>query len=160
MLVIWNFRMSAKLAILCDYAEEGWPSMDLVAQMLGRELREHHAQEFDVAMLRPEFKWRFRRLPIKSAPMLDRLINRMRDYPKWLSKRAGEFDLFHLADHSYSQLLHVLPADRTGVFCDDLDTFRCLLEPQAEPRPKWFRAMALRILQGVQKARVVFHATG
>ena len=72
---------------------------------------------------------------------------------------AGEFDLFHIADHSYSQLVHVLPPDRTGVFCHDLDTFRCLLDPSSEPRPKWFRSMTLRILQGMQKARVVFYST-
>src|SRR5207248_5412662 len=29
----------------------------------------------------------------------------------------------------------------------------------SDPRPRWFRAMARRILEGMQKARVVFHAT-
>ena len=43
----------SKLAILCDYAEERWPSMDLVAQMLAEQLRQNHAQEFDVTMLQP-----------------------------------------------------------------------------------------------------------
>jgi glycosyltransferase involved in cell wall biosynthesis len=60
-------------------------------------------------------------------------------------------------DHSYAQLVHVLPPERTGVFCHDLDTFRCLLEPASAPRPKWFRAMARRTLRGLQKAAVVFH---
>lgn len=148
-----------KLAILCDYAEENWPSMDLVAQMLTEQLREHHAHQFDVALLRPPFKRRFGWMPFASAPMVDRLINRLRDYPRWLGKRIDQFDLFHLADHSYSQLVHVLPAERTGVFCHDLDTFRCLLDPASDPRPKLFRAMARRILDGMQKARIVFHAT-
>src|SRR5689334_11119088 len=115
--------------------------MDLVAEMLARQLRANHADEFDVTTLQPVFKRRFSRLPIvgsrNSVEMLDRLVNRLRDYPKWLSERAGDFDLFHLADHSYSQLLHVLPAERVGVFCHDLDTFRCILEPKAEPRPFW-----------------------
>ena len=46
-------------------------------------------------------------------------------------------------------------AERTVVTCHDLDTFRCLLEPSREPRPRWFRAMARRILTGFQKAAVV-----
>jgi glycosyltransferase involved in cell wall biosynthesis len=71
----------------------------------------------------------------------------------------GAFDLFHLCDHSYSHLVHGLPADRTGVFCHDLDTFRCLLQPEADRRPRWFRAMAKHILKGMQKAAVVFHTT-
>ena len=70
---------------------------------------------------------------------------------------AGDFDLFHVVDHTYAQLVHALPADRTGVYCHDLDAFRCLLEPAADPRPRWFRALARRILTGMQKAAVVFH---
>jgi glycosyltransferase involved in cell wall biosynthesis len=49
----------------------------------------------------------------------------------------------------------VLPADRTVVTCHDLDTFRCLLEPEREPRPRWFRAMAQRVLSGFQQAAMV-----
>jgi glycosyltransferase involved in cell wall biosynthesis len=149
--------MTPKLAILCDYAEENWPSMDLVAEMLSAQLRTDYADQFDATPLRPAFK---RRLSSLGAPLIaDRLINRMYDYPTWLKQRADQFDLFHIADHSYSQLVHALPAERTGVFCHDLDTFRCLLEPDLVPRPRWFREMARRILEGMQKARVVFHST-
>ena len=55
-------------------------------------------------------------------------------------------------DHSYSQLIHDLPAGRTVVTCHDLDTFVCVLEPERQPRPRWFRAMTERILNGFQKA--------
>jgi len=54
-------------------------------------------------------------------------------------------------------LLHELPTGRAGAFCHDLDAFRCLLEPNRERRPRWFRALARRILAGLQKAAVVFH---
>jgi glycosyltransferase involved in cell wall biosynthesis len=89
----------------------------------------------------------------------DRLLNRFWDYPRYLRRHVTEFDWFHVADHSYAQLVHELPAERTGVYCHDLDSFRCLLEPQSEPRPRWFRAMSRRILHGLQKAAVVFHST-
>ncbi len=42
--------------------------------------------------------------------------------------------------------------DRTVVTCHDLDTFRCVLEPERQPRPRWFRAMTERILSGFRKA--------
>src|SRR5207344_1409063 len=100
--------------------------------------------EFEVTTLQPPFK---RRVSWSGhGQNMDRLINRLWEYPRWLGKRIDQYDLFHVADHSYSQLIHVLPADRTGVFCHDLDTFRCLLDPKSDPRPRWFRAMARRIL--------------
>jgi glycosyltransferase involved in cell wall biosynthesis len=165
------------LAILCDYAEEDWPSMEVVADGLIRGLERFHGSppgkknELPIAgpavqpvRVCPGFRRRLMRLPglggRGAARNADRLINRMWDYPRHARRRvAGRFDLYHLADHSYSQLLHVLPAERAGVFCHDLDTFRCLLEPHLEPRPRWFRAMASHILRGMQKAAVVFYST-
>ena len=48
-----------------------------------------------------------------------------------------------------------MPEGRAVVTCHDLDTFRCLLEPDREPRPHWFRAMAGRILDGFRHAGAV-----
>ena len=48
-----------------------------------------------------------------------------------------------------------MPPGKAIVTCHDLDTFRCLLEPHLEPRPRWFRAMAGRILSGFRKAAAV-----
>src|SRR5262249_41384900 len=62
------------------------------------------------------------------------------------------FDLFHIIDHSYSHLAHLLPAGRVVVTCHDLQTFRCLLNPAREPRSWAFRLMTERILNGLQKA--------
>lgn len=45
------------------------------------------------------------------------------------------------------------------MFCHDLDTFRCLIEPRQDPRPRWFREMARHVLRGLQKAAVVFYLT-
>jgi len=152
--------MPKRLAILADYAEENWPSMDLVAEMLARELRIDPSLGLQAEQVRPEFVRRASALSRgRFARSVDRLLNRMRDYPQFASKERDRFDLFHVCDHSYSQLLHALPAGRTGVFCHDLDTFRCILEPNVEPRPRWFRAITRRILSGMQKAAIVFHST-
>jgi glycosyltransferase involved in cell wall biosynthesis len=149
------------LALLPDYPEERWPSMDLCAEMLQARL----ADTLGVAVTRliPPFHRRFTRLPFarhRAASFnFDRLLNRFVDYPRHLRRLRGDFDAYHLCDHSYSQLLHELPTNRCGVFCHDLDTFRCLLLPKLEPRPGWFRRMVRRTLDGFRKAAVVFHST-
>jgi glycosyltransferase involved in cell wall biosynthesis len=144
-----------RAAVICDFLEEKWPSMDLNGDLLYQFLAQDHAPDIAATQVRPEFRRRLTRLPLLNGKLgwnVDRLANRFLDYPRWLGGRLDRFDLFHLVDHSYSQLVHSLPAPRTIVTCHDLDTFRCLLEPQAEPRPHWFQAMARRILEGFQKA--------
>jgi glycosyltransferase involved in cell wall biosynthesis len=149
-----------KLAILADYREENWPSMDLAAEMLTRELQAGFGQQIDARQVCPEYRRRASRIVnAQAARNADRLFNRLRDYPRFAATIRDDFDLFHVVDHSYSQLLHSLPAERTGVYCHDLDTFRCILLPDAEPRPRWFRAMTRHILRGFQKAAIVFHST-
>jgi glycosyltransferase involved in cell wall biosynthesis len=152
-----------RLAIIPDYREEDWPSMDLCADMLTKYLQEEHNTTFDVQSICPPFSWRLKRIPKLGekgfAYNSDRLLNRFWDYPQYLKKKVNEFDLFHVSDHSYAQLVHVLPPERTGVFCHDIDAFRSLIEPTIEPRPAWYRAMSKRILTGLQKAAVVFYTT-
>ncbi len=89
----------------------------------------------------------------------DRLLNRWWTYPRFIRRYCQQYELFHVVDHSYAFLVHQLPSDRSGVFCHDLDAFRCLTQPDLEPRPWWFRKMAERILSGLQQAAVVFHST-
>jgi glycosyltransferase involved in cell wall biosynthesis len=144
-----------RVAVICDFLEEKWPSMDLNGDLLYQFLVKDHAPGIAATQVRPEFQQRLTRLALLGGKLgwnVDRLANRFVDYPRWLRGQVERFDLFHLVDHSYSQLVHSLPSQRTIVTCHDLDTFRCLLEPQAEPRPRWFRAMSRNILQGFQKA--------
>ena len=51
--------------------------------------------------------------------------------------------------------MNVLPPGRAVVTCHDLDTFRCLLEPDKEPRPAWFCSLIKRTLKGLQNAAAV-----
>lgn len=135
--------------------------MDLCAEMLQKHLE--CCPDLDLANPRPAFRPRFTRLPVVgrrgAAFNLDRLLNRFVDYPRHLRRHSTSFDCYHVCDHSYSQLLHELPSARRGVFCHDLDTFRCLLQPAREPRPGWFRRMMRRTLDGFRKADLVFHST-
>ena len=139
-----------RVAIVCDLLEENWPSMELIADMLFEHL------DSSAARLRPPMRPHVTRLPFLGRQVMsynaDRLVNRFVDYPRWLRRQASDFDLFHVVDHSYAQLVHYLPPQRTVVTCHDLDTFRCLLDPERERRPGWFRAMTGKILSGLKKA--------
>jgi glycosyltransferase involved in cell wall biosynthesis len=143
-----------RVAVLADMVEERWPSMDLVAEMLVQHLAQEHADTVSAQLIRPPMRrrfsadgtardWRF---------AADRLMNRFGDYPRLVRRLHSQFDVFHVVDHSYAQLVHALPAERTLVTCHDLDTFRAVLEPEAERRSPAFRLMTQRILSGLRRA--------
>jgi glycosyltransferase involved in cell wall biosynthesis len=146
--------MKPRLAILSDFPEERWPSMDLAAQMLYAQLNAAHQDAWQCQQVVPLFA-RYTHCWSNA----DRLLNRHWNYPRYAQKIAGNFDLFHVCDHSYAHLVNVLPAQRSGVFCHDLDAFACLIDPASSPRPWWFRKLARRTLAGMQKAAVVFYTT-
>ncbi len=152
-----------RLGVVPDFREEEWLSMNLVADRLLEEIGAGHAGDVRVGSLCPPYRKRFARLPFlgagRTAINADRMLNRMRVYPQHLRMVARSFDCFHVCDHAYSNVVHALPAERTGVFCHDLDTFGCLLQPEKERRPGWFKAMMRRVLSGMEKAAVVFHTT-
>jgi len=83
------------------------------------------------------------------------LFNRFFTYAIWLFGKRGKFDLFHIVDHSYSQLIHVLDSRRVLVTCHDLDTFRCLLNPEEIPSSFVFRGMTHHVLSGFRKSQRV-----
>jgi glycosyltransferase involved in cell wall biosynthesis len=145
---------TTRVAVVCDLREENWHSMNLVADALIEGLESAHAEQFTAARVCPPLRRRFSRAGESSGRRFnaDRLFNRFWNYPRHVARRRDEFDLFHVVDHSYAQLVHQLPAERTIVTCHDLDTFRCLLEPEAEPRSRAFKAMTRRVLEGLRKA--------
>jgi glycosyltransferase involved in cell wall biosynthesis len=142
-----------RVALVADFLEEGWPSMDLVADMLLDRLAREHADAIDATLVRPALKRRLSRLSGEGrACGLDRIAGRMWDYPRTARALRDRFDIYHVVDHSYAHLVHELPASRTVVTCHDVDTFRSVIEPDREPRSALFRAMTRRILGGLQKA--------
>lgn len=152
-----------RLAVICNYLEENWQSMDLCAEMLLNHLQSEHSSSLEAIQIRSTFTWRFGKMPWlgkkRATYNADRLLNRFWDYPDYLSHQVADFDLFHVCDQSYAQLVHVLPPEQTGVFCHDLDAFRSLFQPEKEPRPAWYKAMSKRILRGLQSSAVVFYST-
>lgn len=154
---------ATRVAILCDLREEEWPSMDLVADMLLNHLQSDYPGAIEATRICPPMRRQFSRVdPTSNGHQksdlkgkrfnADRVLNRFWDYPRYVRQLRSQFDLFHLVDHSYGQLVHELPAERTIVTCHDLDTFQCLLNPDQEPRSFAFRKMMGRTLSGFRKA--------
>jgi glycosyltransferase involved in cell wall biosynthesis len=145
-----------RVAIIADYAEEEWPSMDLVADMLFTSLEREHADTIHAELVRPRMPRRLTHLPPSIAGRIgfgiDRAVARQWDYPRTLREFAGRFDVYHVVDHTYAHLVHGLPAEQCVVTCHDVDAFRSILQPEDEHRSPPFRWMSRRILDGLMKA--------
>jgi glycosyltransferase involved in cell wall biosynthesis len=146
------------LAVVSDLIEENWPSMDLVGDILLECLQAAEFKGINATRVRPAMLRRLTATPFRFSRLgfnLDRVLNRFWDYPKFLRRYSRDTDVFHVIDHSYAQLVLELPADRTLVTCHDIDTFRCLVEPESDPRSAPYRAMVRRTLRGLQRAALV-----
>jgi glycosyltransferase involved in cell wall biosynthesis len=147
-----------RLAVISDFSEENWPSMDILADELVE--RASGVPGLDVRCIRPRMPAPFKRLMNSRAPSgfvhnLDRVSGRYLEYSARILRERARFDRFHLVDHSYAHLALFLPGRRTGVFCHDIDAFRPLYERKAEG---WRRALAATLLAGLKRANVVFHS--
>lgn len=147
-----------RLAVVRDFRAEGWPSMDLCADQLLANLPGGVVTE-DVE---PAFRRFASRLPFarRAGFNADRVLNRHIFLPRVVRRAARRADFVHVVDHSYAHVVVAVPPGRAGVYCHDLDAFRSLFEPEAEQRPRWFRWLARRTLDGLKAAAVVFHNSG
>jgi glycosyltransferase involved in cell wall biosynthesis len=146
---------SRSVGVICDFADENWPSMDWAAELL---LRTADGNRFTANAIAPVMRRRLSRLPgmrgSRRAFNLDRLLARYRDYPPWLRAQNYRLDLFHIADHSYAHLALALPAERTIVTCHDVVAFLPLLgEGYSTAMPLRLIRQTLRGLQAA--ARVI-----
>ena len=144
-----------RVGIVCDLAEERWTSMDLIADMLLTQLRTASNGRVVPTRLQPAMRSRCTSLPVVGASsralLIDRLLARMWDYPKWLRRRAADFAVFHIVDHSYAHLSRVLPPGRTVVTCHDVDAIHAAIPNGRGPfNPE--RLLAQRVLDGLAGA--------
>ena len=145
-----------RVAVCADFREEAWPSMDRVANELLGAIAAEHATTIEATAICPPFSRRATRLSTgPTALNIDRGLNRLVDYPRHVGGLASSYDVFHVVDHSYSQLVYRLPPDRSVVTCHDLDTFRSVIAPMEEPRSPLFKAMTRHILEGLRRAACI-----
>src|SRR6266481_5481813 len=108
-----------RVAVIADFLEEGWPSMDCVAESLADCLRADPRRELSAELVRPRFVGSSLRNRASGGHAFAgaRLFNRFAVYPSWLARNRNRFDVFHITDHSYSHLIRRLPEDRCVVTC-------------------------------------------
>ena len=144
-----------RVGVVCDLREEGWHSMDLVADMLLDMLPSASAGRIEATRLRPPMIRRWTRLPVvgagSRARLGDRLTGRLWDYPRWLRPQRAGFDVFHIVDHSYAHLIRALPAERTIVTCNDTDAFDAARDGRTS-RLDPARLLAEHVLDGISRA--------
>jgi glycosyltransferase involved in cell wall biosynthesis len=143
------------ITVLPVFREEGWHSMDLCSDMLVK----HVPQDATLEVGLPKFKKILGYLSFKKSKNFDRWYNRWRVYPYHVQRLASNSKYFHIVDHSYAHLVNYLPEGRVGVYCHDLDAFKCILNPDQEFRPQWFKKMMGGVFDGLKKARIIFCST-
>jgi glycosyltransferase involved in cell wall biosynthesis len=143
------------LGIVADLLDERWPSMDLMADMLMAHTGRNGAR-VTPSLIRPSFS---SRLPLigrgtgDTPATAQRIAHRFWSYPRWLRRNAAA-DLYHIVDHSYAHLAHVLPADRVVITCHDVDAFRALM-PVGDSESTLPRVFVKRVLTGLQRAAAI-----
>ncbi len=140
-----------RVAILCDFREENWPSMDLVGDMLTERLACEHHSRILAEQIVPRMSQPFGSRRAGSLKNAHRVVGRFRTYPQEVRKLRHRFDLFHIVDHSYAHLALELPRERVIITCHDLDAFAALL-PGLRSRGLFQRTIAKRLLAGLQRA--------
>lgn len=152
-----------RLAVISDYLEQKSISVDLCTEMLLQQLDGDPDHLIQARLVRPKFQRYLAHVPLVKHKgisfTIDYRVNCFWHYPRHLSALVKNFDFFHVCDHSYAQLVNVLPAERTGVLCHDTLTFRPLLEPDRYPGSIWYKSLQRIVLNGLQKAAVVFYTT-
>jgi glycosyltransferase involved in cell wall biosynthesis len=159
-----------RLALVSNFREEASPSMLVCSDRLYSSLQAEQP-DFATTKIQPAYTDRLQRLTRLNQPDLisrkvrnltgglNKMLNRYWDYPKYLRPQVEQFDLFHICDQSYASLVHHLPAERTGMFCHDLDVFRSVLQPDLYPRSIRYNSMQRYALSGLRQAAVVFYTT-
>jgi glycosyltransferase involved in cell wall biosynthesis len=143
-------RARLRVAVVADMVEEGWPSMDLVAEMLMK----HLDGPVTPVLLRPALRRRLGLIAANGrAGTIDRVVNRFLDYPRWLRSQRHTADVFHIVDHSYAHLVNELPAGRVVVTCHDTDAFRSVIDGDRASRLP--RRLVRRIADGLRNAAMV-----
>src|SRR5260221_9708278 len=142
-----------RVELIADFREEGWPSMDLAAELLVGAARQ--LPGVDCVLTRPRM---WRASPSGSNPRaFERAFGRFVQYPLRVMVRGQPSNYYHIADHSYGHLAHLLPRERTGIYCHDLDAFRDGLSHERKRASR--RLLSKLLLSGLRKAAVVFYST-
>jgi len=141
-----------RIAVIADFLEEQWPSMDLAAEQLAMHLSQRG--DLESRLFRPALKVTRQG---RAASAAERALGRFVQLPLQVAPTRFKADYVHIADHSYGHLALLFPSERVGVYCHDIDAYRALLPGSGAPRARVLLSQLL--LRGLRHASVVFHST-
>ncbi len=150
--------MTLRLGVIADPIDEGWLSMDIVAEQIVGALARMPGGRVEPQLVRwrmPRVARRVRSSRSRAALNVDRALVRYVRYPLGLATLRG-FDAYYVTDHSYGHVVPFLRHRPVGLMLHDLDAFRAARDPHATLVR---RAVASATLVGVKRASVVFHPT-
>ena len=126
-----------RLAVVADFPEERWESMDLVAEMILSSLNQRPDLKIQANVITPDYCRLVEKVFGKKrwAWNIDRLMNRRVVLRHGLLRklRKHSFDAIFVVDHSYAHVICTMknryPAIPVVVMCHDLDAFQALDQP-------------------------------
>jgi glycosyltransferase involved in cell wall biosynthesis len=150
-----------RLAIVADFPEEGWESMDLVAEMILGTLNQRDDLGISARNITPRYVKCFQCFVKKRwAWNLDRLINRRFVLVRGVRKalKSGQFDAVYVVDHSYAHVVGAIKKQGLPcvVLCHDLDAFGSLAQVSKGWRNRCRRWFARPIWRGLLMADMIF----
>ena len=146
-----------KLALIADFPQERWESMDLVADMVELHLNSDLSDKIEAHRITPRYQPFFGRLSrSRLAWNLDRLINRRIILRNGIREAitSDRFDMALIVDHSYAHIVPVLKQKRlkTLVICHDTDALKPLNNSSRSLKNRLRRRFARPIESGLRNA--------
>lgn len=145
----------AKILLVGNYALDGQQSMKRYAEFLKRELA---ARGYRVELLEPSVTLGGLASPKNPLSKWLGLADKFLLFPRTLRKRAREFDLVHICDHSNAPYLKYVSATPNVITCHDVMGIRSALQHYPEnptvPSARLLRRMQW-IVDGLKSAKCV-----
>lgn len=149
-----------RLAVVTDFPEERWESMDLVAEMILAEFQSGKWPHVSATVVTPPYQKLFQRMSSSRLTWnLDRLLNRRIILVRGVRRalKQEKYDAVFIVDHSYAHVMNAVKrADLSGiVFCHDLDAFEPLITKKKGWKNTLRRWFARPIEAGIMTADVI-----
>ncbi|MFM7319655.1 MAG: glycosyltransferase family 4 protein [bacterium] len=144
-----------QLAMIADFPEENWESMNLIADMIEIHIRVELADCICVDRITPAYFRLFSRLSSsRLAWNIDRFINRRIVLTRGINKAIAnkEYQAALVVDHSYAHVVRLLKKCniKTIVICHDTDAIKPLFHKTRSVRSLLQQWFAKPIYEGIQ----------
>lgn len=149
-----------QLALIADFPEENWESMNLIADMIESHIRAELGDCISVDCITPCYIRFFGRISgSRLAWNIDRLINRRIILKSGIRKAIAKkkYQAALVIDHSYAHVVPLLNKNqiKSVVICHDTDAIKPLGNPGKSIRSRLHRWFARPVYDGLQSANQI-----